>query len=93
MKLHFINKTFEKCQYFCDARKAARNTVISQNSSLLSELEIFPDVRFEVEAKSEELWTIHRFREVREGLHLEAVLVVIDEEGIVVAEWNIIEAL
>jgi hypothetical protein len=59
----------------------------------LSELEIFPDVRLEVEAKSEELWAIHRFREVREGLHLEAVLVVVDKERIVVAKWNVVEAL
>ena len=59
----------------------------------MSELEIFPDVRFEVEAESEELRAIDRFREVCEWLHLEAVLVVVDKERIVVAKWNVVEAL
>ena len=59
----------------------------------MSELEIFPNVRFEVEAKSEELRAIHRFGEVCEGLYLEAVLVVVNKERIVVAKWNVVEAL
>ena len=59
----------------------------------MSQLEIFPNVRFEVEAESEELRAIDRLREVCEGLHLEAVLVVVDKERIVVAKWNIVETL
>jgi len=59
----------------------------------LSELEIFPNIRLEVEAKSEQFRTIDWFWEICEGLHLEAVLIVVDEEGIVIAKWNVVKTL
>ena len=79
--------------YFCDTRKATRNPIIRKNSSLLSELEIFPNIRLKIEAKAEKLRAIDRFREVSKGLHLKAVLIVVDEECVVVAQWYVIQPL